>query len=409
MMKECLQFLIEPAKKIKFHIKETRKRVKHVKKEPLTESQLFIMELARELNRICQRSDILAHIWTGEDVWPPHTCREFILETASILEMKEITDKPMQVYADLHPEKRDWKGHLLCMLEQGGEYDMGPSKRVIMDWTRGQRNRHPHGIWPGEVVLMMLDDVELQWKKGHLSHLQSALELLIWVVLEEHLDKELIPRLWLVQKQKTQMIECTGYIPHTVWNWICDATVEVTLDPETANPTLVLSEDCKRMHCDPERREVSGSLRRFDGWWCCLGSEGILSGRHYWEIEVGDHDWRLGVAKESALCKGYGTLNTQSGYLTLRLERGSELKALTVPATSLPQSLIPQRVGVYLDYEEGQLSFYDTKRRAHIYTYSERFTERLYPLFGTVEMVRDLVIRPADVRERCLCKGLCLF
>lgn len=33
-------------------------------------------------------------------------------------------------------EKKDWKGHLLCILEAGGEGDMGPHKRVIMDWTR---------------------------------------------------------------------------------------------------------------------------------------------------------------------------------------------------------------------------------------------------------------------------------
>ncbi|XP_055025005.2 butyrophilin subfamily 1 member A1 isoform X2 [Misgurnus anguillicaudatus] len=360
MMKECLQFLIEPAKKLKICLKETRKKVKHVKKEPLTESQLFIMELARELNRLCRRSDILAHIWMGEDVWPPHTCRKFIVETANILGMKE---KPMQVYADVYPEKRDWKALLLSMLEQGGEYDMGPFKRFIMDWTRDQRSRHP----------------------------------------------ELIPRNWLAQKQKTQKIGCIDYIPHRAWNWICDAAVEVSLDSDTANPALVLSEDHKRMHCGLERREVSSSLRRFDGWWCCLASEGFSSGRHYWEVEVGDRDWRLGVAEESALRKGYRPLNAQSGYHTLRLERGTEFKALTVPATSLPLSLVPQRVGIYLDFEEGQLSFYDTEKRSHIYTYSEKFTEKLYPVFGTVEMARELVIRRANVREPCLCKGPCLF
>lgn len=39
------------------------------------------------------------------------------------------------------PEKKDWKGHLLCMLEAGGEHDLGPHKRVIMDWTREIRSR----------------------------------------------------------------------------------------------------------------------------------------------------------------------------------------------------------------------------------------------------------------------------
>ncbi|TRY64959.1 hypothetical protein DNTS_024640 [Danionella cerebrum] len=376
MMKDCLQFLIEPAKKIKFRLKETRKKVKNEKKGALTESQLFVMELSRELNRICQQ---------------------------------ESSEKPVRVYSDPHVEKRDWKTHLLSMLEHGGECDMSPYKRSILDWTRVQRNTHPHGVWPGEAVLMILDDLEMQWKRRNLSHLQSAVELLIGVVLGEHLNKELIPRLWLVQKQKSQRIDCTGYVPHSVWNWICDAAVEVSFDPETAHPAMLLSEDGKRLRCTPEQMNVAFSQRRFDAWCCCLGLDSFSSGRHYWELEVGERDWRIGVAAESALCKGYRALNTQSGYYTLRLERGSDLKALTVPNTPLPQRLIPHRVGVYLDYEEGQLSFYDTQKRAHLYTYNERFTEKLYPLFGTVEMMHEMLIRPADLREPCLCKGPCLF
>lgn len=48
----------------------------------------FSNSLLEHFMLIFQRSDILAHIWTGQDVWPPHACREFIVETASILEMK---------------------------------------------------------------------------------------------------------------------------------------------------------------------------------------------------------------------------------------------------------------------------------------------------------------------------------
>lgn len=47
-------------------------------------------------------------------------------------------------------EKKDWKGHLLCMLEAGGECDMGPHKRVIMDWTREIKSRP-------QVTIVMVD------------------------------------------------------------------------------------------------------------------------------------------------------------------------------------------------------------------------------------------------------------
>lgn len=190
---------------------------------------------------------------------------------------------------------------------------------------------------------------------------------------------------------------------------LCHSTEDVTLESDSANPDLLISSDEKRMRCGLERRHVPACQQRFDGWWCAVAQEGYTSGRHYWEVEVGERDWRLGVAKVSAVRQGFRSLNTDTGYLSLRLERGADLKALTVPATPLPRSVVPRKVGVYLDYEQGQLSFYDVEKRSHLYTFSERFTEKLYPVFGTVEVVKDLVIRPPNVRQPCLCPGPCLW
>ncbi|KAG8008951.1 E3 ubiquitin-protein ligase TRIM39, partial [Nibea albiflora] len=365
--------------------------VKLEKKEPLAESQLFIMELARELNKICQRSSVLGHIWTCEDVWPPSVCRDFIVEWAAVLE-KQV--QPRIIPSDYQyerPEKKDWKGHLLCMLEAGGESDMGPHKRVIMDWTREIKSRPQPTVWPGEPVLMMLDDLEFQWKKGRLPNLLPAMELVFLAVLNA--DSPI--KVWT-------SISDLSFV-------FCTSTEEVTLDSDSANPDLLISSDEKRMRCGVERREVPRCQRRFDGWWCAVGQEGYTGGRHYWEVEVGERDWRLGVVKASAVRQGFRSLTTDTGYLTLRLERGADLKALTVPATPLSQSVVPRKVGVYLDFEHGQLSFYDVEKRSHLYTYNEKFTEELYPVFGTVEVVKDLVIRPADVRQPCLCPGPCLW
>ncbi|XP_029977274.1 butyrophilin subfamily 1 member A1 [Sphaeramia orbicularis] len=408
MMKDCLQFLIEPAKKLKIRLKESRKRVKLEKKEPLLESQLFIMELARELNKICQRSNVLGHIWTSEDIWPASVCRDFIVDWAAMLEKRV---QPRIISSEYEkPEKKDWKEHLLCMLEAGGEGDMGPHKRLIMDWTREIKSRPQPTIWPGEPVLMMLDDLEFQWKRGRLPNLLPAMELIMLAVLNADSPiKEDVTKQWLVRKQRSQRIDAIRYIPHSVWNWICDAAEDVTLDSESANPDLLISSDEKRMRCGLERRDVPCCSQRFSGWWCAVAQEGYTSGRHYWEVDVGERDWRLGVAKASAVRQGFRSLNTSTGYFTLRLERGTDLKALTVPATPLTQNLTPRRVGVYLDYEQGQLSFYNVEKRSHLFTYNEKFTEELYPVFGTVEVVKDLVIRPKDVRQPCLCPGPCLW
>lgn len=196
----------------------------------------------------------------------------------------------------------------------------------------------------------------------------------------------------------------------SLWGFNClniSHLVEVNLDLDTANPDLLISANEKRMRCGFERKDVPNYHQRFDGWWCAVGVEGLGSGCHYWEAEVGERDWRLGVAKESALRKGFKSLNTDTGYLTLRLERGTELKALTVPFTALPPSLIPRKVGIFLDYDHGQLSFYDVEKRCHIYTYNESFAEKLFPLFGTVEIVKDLVIKSPLAKSQCLCPLSC--
>lgn len=239
--------------------------------------------------------------------------------------------------------------------------------------------------------------------------LQSAMELVFWTLLNKEIDKENIPQKWLMWKQRSQKIGATPYIPHTVWNWICDPGELVTLDLDTANPDLLIAENKRRMRCGFERKDVPNYHQRFDGWWCAVGTEGFSSGRHYWQVDVGEMDWRIGVAKESALRKGFKSLNTDTGYLTLRLERGTELKALTVPFTSLPADSIPRKIGIHLDFDEGQLSFYDVERRSHIYTYNESFDGKLFPLFGTVEIVKDLVILSPEGRANCVCPSMCLW
>ncbi|KTF98423.1 hypothetical protein cypCar_00015503 [Cyprinus carpio] len=293
------------------------------------------------------------------------------------------------------PERSDWKDWALS-----SEQDMESAKRVILTWTKDLRAQPEPSVWPGEQVVVVLDDFENHWKRGRMATLLSAMELVFWTLINKELDKENIPQKWLMWKQRSQKIGATPYIPHIV---------EVTLDLDTANPDLLISEDEKRMRCGFKRKDVPNYHQRFDGWWCAVGTEGFVSGRQYWEVDVGKMDWRIGVAKESALRKGFKSLNTNTGYLSLRLERSMELKALTVPFTALPATLIPRKVGVYLDYDQGQLSFYDVENRSHIYTYNETFGEKLFPLFGTVETVKDLVIRSPRNRSHCLCPSLCLW
>ncbi|CAL8310220.1 unnamed protein product [Arctogadus glacialis] len=399
-MMQCFHFMVEPAKNITAKLKESRRRARDEKLEPLEEDQLFVVDLARDLSRVCQRSGVLEQVWNQEDVWPVISCKAFILEWAFMLESKKSS-----VQSDGWPE--------MPQLSKEDLYDeegLLQAKTVITNWTKDLRAQPEKSVWPGEPVAKVLEDLQSAWRWGRMPTLLTAMELVMWTLICQSLDKDTIPQQWFIWKQRTNQIGAVRYIPHLIWEWMSDSAAEVTLDLDSANPDLVISGDDKRMRCGFQRSGVANLHQRFDGWWCAVGAEGFASGRRYWEVEVGERDWRLGVAREAALRKGFRSLNTATGYLTLRLERGTELKALTVPYTALPPGLIPRRVGVHLDHDHGQLSFYDVDTRAHIYSYNEAFGgEKMFPLFGTVEIVQDLVIRAPVGRSSCLCPASCLW
>ncbi|XP_067417238.1 butyrophilin subfamily 1 member A1-like [Emydura macquarii macquarii] len=99
------------------------------------------------------------------------------------------------------------------------------------------------------------------------------------------------------------------------WRMTPPYAVDVTLDPDTAHPKLVLSEDRKRVRLGDTRQDLPDNPERFDTSSCVLGAEGFPGGRRYWEVEVGDKtDWALGVCRESVSRKGMVTLTPGNGY-----------------------------------------------------------------------------------------------
>ncbi|XP_030045189.1 E3 ubiquitin-protein ligase TRIM39-like [Microcaecilia unicolor] len=161
-------------------------------------------------------------------------------------------------------------------------------------------------------------------------------------------------------------------------------TVNVTLDPETAGPNLVLSEDGKSVRWGNTGQNVPDTPQRFDDDTCVLGSEGFTSGRHYWEVEVEVETFcALGVCKDSVRRKGWITLSPGEGFWTVRLWNKQRWLALTSPNTQLPLSEIPRAVGILLDYEAGKVSFYDPDNKSHLFTFTDSFTGKLRPFFWT--------------------------
>ncbi|XP_028449117.1 E3 ubiquitin-protein ligase TRIM21-like [Perca flavescens] len=159
--------------------------------------------------------------------------------------------------------------------------------------------------------------------------------------------------------------------------------VDVTLDPDTAHPELILSDDGKQVNPGDVRKNLPDNPERFSRYCIVLGKQSFSSGRFYFEVQVkGKTDWNLGVARESINRKGEITLSPEDGNWTIVLRNGNEYEAAAVSSVFLSLKSPPQKVGVFVDYEEGLVSFYDVDAATLIYSFTGcSFTEKLFPYF----------------------------
>ncbi|PNJ39220.1 TRIM11 isoform 5 [Pongo abelii] len=156
---------------------------------------------------------------------------------------------------------------------------------------------------------------------------------------------------------------------------------DVTLDPDTANPELILSEDRRSVQRGDLRQALPDSPERFDPGPCVLGQERFTSGRHYWEVEVGDRtSWALGVCRENVNRKEKGELSAGNGFWIL-VFLGSYYNSSERALAPLRDP--PRRVGIFLDYEAGHLSFYSATDGSLLFIFPEiPFSGTLRPLFS---------------------------
>uniref|UniRef100_A0A667ZJE5 B30.2/SPRY domain-containing protein n=1 Tax=Myripristis murdjan TaxID=586833 RepID=A0A667ZJE5_9TELE len=189
----------------------------------------------------------------------------------------------------------------------------------------------------------------------------------------------------------TTITPAAGDIKSCVW-----IPVSVQLDPSSSHPWLVVSADRLQVQEAARLQHSADSSQRFTGWSCVLGDRVITAGRHYWEVDVSHSGrWRLGVTSVSARRKQKVPMSPSTGYWILWQD--SRLWACTEDPTELPGVAAPRLVGVYVDFDEGQVSFYNVDSRAHIYTFSHTFRHSLLPVFGCMDGDTVLKIIPAEV------------
>uniref|UniRef100_A0A3Q3GC45 B30.2/SPRY domain-containing protein n=1 Tax=Labrus bergylta TaxID=56723 RepID=A0A3Q3GC45_9LABR len=244
-----------------------------------------------------------------------------------------------------------------------------------------------------EVEQLLSTEDHLQFLQN-LPSLNPAPPTHIWTEVRVHSSHEGTVRSAVAQLAGTLSEKMRKMCADVELKRVQQYAVDVTLDPDTASPYLILSDDQKRVKSVETQQILPDYPQRFTTCNGVLGKQSFSSGRSYYEVLVKEKtDWDVGVAGESIIRKGKVRLSPKNGFWTVWLRNGKDYKALAGPGVLLFLKSKPQKVGVFVDYEGGVVSFYDADAAALIYSFTGcNFNEKLYPYFSPCSVCADVLL-----------------
>ncbi|XP_072331286.1 zinc-binding protein A33-like [Scyliorhinus torazame] len=287
-------------------------------------------------------------------------------------------------FAKIHRFLEDKEKHLIEDLRRQKEDDLRPVEENL-------RRIEEELASLKEKISNLCVDIEQQDNVSFLKELKRYRESYGLKTRKWDMQGEMvISRKSKIRRKKRTIMELRrgytrfrGPLLYIVWREmkqiISPAPASLTLDPNTAHRNLILSEDRTSVRLGIGGLNVPDNLQRFDTVPCVLSSQGFTSGKHYWEVQVGDKvDWGLGVVIESANRKG----SFKYGYWQIPLSNGTEIVAAKIPSVPLTRSVNRRNIGVFLDYEGGRVTFYNADDMSILHTLTDTFTEKLFPFFS---------------------------
>lgn len=185
----------------------------------------------------------------------------------------------------------------------------------------------------------------------------------------------------LLSKENTTKVAHPTDLSTTIKQHYVNVTLETTENPYLRVKDRILRD----AHVDfPDGPKVT-----------CLtaikGTPGFSSGQHYWEVSLGKPEvglkqsWWVGVTSATVFPQEFDfspTAPNSFWFLSSSPDRADHLQFSTEPKVLLPVCDRPQTLGVFLDYDSGELSFYNVEHNSLIGSFTATFTGEVFPIFN---------------------------
>ncbi|XP_072254177.1 E3 ubiquitin/ISG15 ligase TRIM25-like [Pyxicephalus adspersus] len=160
---------------------------------------------------------------------------------------------------------------------------------------------------------------------------------------------------------------------------------EILLDVNTASVKPYISDNKKTVSWSEISQNRTVTSKRFQSYPQVMSSQSVSSGRYYWELDVeGSENWRIVLCYPSMDRTGDKSQigNNDKFWGLYRVNRQYAV-VYNGNVIHLPAIIFSGRVRIYLDYEAGQISFYDLCHPVrHLHTLTATFSEPLHVVFG---------------------------
>lgn len=158
--------------------------------------------------------------------------------------------------------------------------------------------------------------------------------------------------------------------------------VPVKMNPESSDPQFIFSKNWTTGTSEWKTTSPSDKKMKNSDNWSIWASDGILSGKKYWEVSVSlGSVWSVGVSERQVPMNRWTRLSPSEGCWMLMLwnidDSAAQMRTFGTSTLMIPLS----NIGIYLDFEGGRLSFYNSNDGAHLHTFSCKFTDKVFPVF----------------------------